>query len=119
MEKLVECKRCSGNACYEQPVTENILTWICMGCGFTTSTELTQGSKLVKEAIAEIKQEELKEYMKKMIKTEMGKSQSKQSMMTPLFKLSGIILTELIKNMRWKMRKPRFCFKLSKLVKNG
>ena len=47
MEKLVECKRCSGNACYEQPLNESITTWICMGCGFTTSTELIEGSKLV------------------------------------------------------------------------
>ena len=52
MEKLVECKRCGGNACYEQPLNENITTWICMGCGFTTSTELVEGSKLVNDAIS-------------------------------------------------------------------
>lgn len=51
MEKLVECKRCGGNACYEQPLNESITTWICMGCGFTTSSELVEGSKLVNDAI--------------------------------------------------------------------
>lgn len=38
MDKLTECKRCKGNACYEQNIDENTTTWLCMGCGFTTST---------------------------------------------------------------------------------
>ena len=56
MEKLVDCKRCGGNACYEQVLTpdeikETVTTWLCMGCGFTTSTLMTKGSKLVSDAI--------------------------------------------------------------------
>jgi hypothetical protein len=52
MEKLVECKRCSGNACYEQQLIEqNVTTWLCMGCGFTTSTLMVKGSKVVNDAI--------------------------------------------------------------------
>lgn len=46
MDKLVDCKRCKGNACYEQSVDENVTTWLCMGCGFTTSTQLSEGSEL-------------------------------------------------------------------------
>lgn len=38
MDKLTNCKRCKGNACYEQNIDENTTTWLCMGCGFTTST---------------------------------------------------------------------------------
>lgn len=38
MDKLTECKRCGGNACYEQNINEELSTWLCMGCGFTTST---------------------------------------------------------------------------------
>ena len=38
MDKLVDCKRCGGNACYEQNINESTTTWLCMGCGFTTST---------------------------------------------------------------------------------
>lgn len=51
MEKLVECKRCSSNACYEQQVNEEVTTWLCMGCGFTTSTLMTEGSTIVQQAI--------------------------------------------------------------------
>lgn len=46
-DQLVECKRCGGNACYEQHIDENTTTWLCMGCGFTTSTMMLEGSKLV------------------------------------------------------------------------
>jgi len=46
MDKLTECKRCGGNACYEQHLNEETTTWMCMGCGFTTSTILTEGSPL-------------------------------------------------------------------------
>jgi len=49
MDKLTECKRCGGNACYEQAVDSNTTTWMCMGCGFTTSTQLLEGSKLYKD----------------------------------------------------------------------
>ena len=40
MDKLTECNRCKGNACYEQHVQleDPVTTWLCMGCGFTTST---------------------------------------------------------------------------------
>lgn len=51
MDKLVECKRCGGNACYEQNVGEDITTWMCMGCGFTTSTLMTKDGEVVKNAI--------------------------------------------------------------------
>jgi len=46
MDKLTECKKCGGNACYEQVINEQVTTWLCMGCGFTTSTELLEGSSL-------------------------------------------------------------------------
>jgi hypothetical protein len=46
-DKLVDCKRCGGNACYEQHIDESTITWLCMGCGFTTSTLMTKGSKVV------------------------------------------------------------------------
>lgn len=46
MDKLVTCKKCQGNACYEQVIDNVITTWLCMGCGFTTSTQLQEGSEL-------------------------------------------------------------------------
>lgn len=51
MDKLVECKRCSGNACYEQKINEDLTTWLCMGCGFTTSTLMVEGSEPVANII--------------------------------------------------------------------
>jgi hypothetical protein len=43
-----------GNACYEQSFEQNgelIKTWLCFGSGFTTSTKLTKGSKLVEDTM--------------------------------------------------------------------
>lgn len=51
MEQLVECKRCGSNACLEQQVNEEVTTHLCMGCGFTTSTLMTEKSEIVKSAL--------------------------------------------------------------------
>ena len=51
MEQLVTCKRCGSNACLEQQISEEITTHLCMGCGFTTSTLMTEGSDVVKSAL--------------------------------------------------------------------
>lgn len=45
MDKLTQCKRCGGNACYEQNINEELSTWLCMGCGFTTSTMMDKESQ--------------------------------------------------------------------------
>ena len=50
-DKLVVCARCGGNACYEQQINSEITTWLDWGCGFTTSTLMTEGSEIVKQAI--------------------------------------------------------------------
>jgi len=47
MDNLVICKRCGSNACYEQKISEEVTTHLCMGCGFTTSTLMTEGSEPV------------------------------------------------------------------------
>ena len=51
MDKLVVCARCGGNACYEQQINSEITTWLDWGCGFTTSTLMTEGSEIVKQAV--------------------------------------------------------------------
>jgi len=43
-----------SNACYEQSFQqdgEQVTTWLCFGSGFTTSTKLTKGSKLVADTL--------------------------------------------------------------------
>jgi len=52
MDKLVDCKRCGGNACYEQNIDESTTTWMCMGCGFTTSTLMSKDGEVVNNALA-------------------------------------------------------------------
>lgn len=51
MEQLINCKRCGSNACYEQQVSEEVKTWLCMGCGFTTSTVMIEGSEPIKNIL--------------------------------------------------------------------
>jgi hypothetical protein len=51
MDKLIECSRCGGNACYEQQLNEEVTTWMCLGCGFTSSTVLLEDSKLYHDLI--------------------------------------------------------------------
>lgn len=51
MDKLIECNRCGGNACYEQQINDQVTTWLCWGCGFTTSTLMTEGSEVVAQAV--------------------------------------------------------------------
>lgn len=51
-DQLVECRRCGSNACYEQHIDENTTTWLCMGCGFTTSTLMVKGSEVVSQAMS-------------------------------------------------------------------
>lgn len=50
-DQLTDCNRCGGNACYEQHIDENTTTWLCMGCGFTTSTMMLEGSNLIKDIL--------------------------------------------------------------------
>jgi hypothetical protein len=51
MDNLITCDRCSSNACYEQAIDETTSTYLCMGCGFTTTTLMTEGSAPVKAAL--------------------------------------------------------------------
>jgi hypothetical protein len=39
-EKLIDCPRCGSNACSEMS-DGNVSIWICMGCGFTSNTTIT------------------------------------------------------------------------------
>ena len=50
-DSLVECKRCGGNACYEQHIDDKVTTWLCMGCGFTTSTMMDKDSPTTKSTL--------------------------------------------------------------------
>ena len=50
MDNLTTCKVCGGNACYEQRIEEaDVTTYLCFGCGMSTSTLMYKNSTLVKE----------------------------------------------------------------------
>lgn len=54
MDNLIICKICRSNACYEQIIhsmdnPEPIRTYLCFGCGFSTSTLMTEDSPYVKD----------------------------------------------------------------------
>ena len=40
-EKLIDCPRCSSNACAEVS-NENIIIKHCFGCGYTSNSTLTE-----------------------------------------------------------------------------
>ena len=53
-DKLVDCKCCKSNACYESEFTTKegkIQTWICMTCGFTTNSTMTDDSETLKQTL--------------------------------------------------------------------
>ena len=53
-DKLVDCKCCKSNACYESEFTTQegpINTWLCMTCGFTSNTTMTKDSEGLKQTL--------------------------------------------------------------------
>ena len=52
-DKLVTCKCCGSDACYESEFTTQegpITTWMCMTCGFTSNTTMENDNETVKLA---------------------------------------------------------------------
>tara|TARA_B110000495_G_C22884544_1_gene515853 strand:+ start:430 stop:927 length:498 start_codon:yes stop_codon:yes gene_type:complete len=53
-DKLIDCKCCGSNACYESEFTTQegpINTWLCMTCGFTTNSTMTEDSDALKQTL--------------------------------------------------------------------
>ena len=53
-DKLVICKCCGSNACYESEFTTQdgkVQTWLCMTCGFTTNSTMTEDSEALKQTL--------------------------------------------------------------------
>ena len=52
-DKLTVCPCCGSDACYESEFKTqegNITSWLCMTCGFTSNTTMTENSKVLKES---------------------------------------------------------------------
>ena len=53
-DKLVNCKCCNSNACYESEFTTQegpLKTWLCMTCGFTSNSTMTEDSEPLKQTL--------------------------------------------------------------------
>lgn len=50
-DKLVECKRCGSNACYEDQIKDGIKTWWCYGCGFMTNSLMKEGQEFLERQV--------------------------------------------------------------------
>ena len=53
-DKLVTCKCCGSDACYESTFTTEegpINTWLCMTCGFTSNSTMTEDSEGLKQTM--------------------------------------------------------------------
>jgi len=48
-EKLIDCPRCGSNACSEMS-DGKITIWVCMGCGFTSNTTITDNNVIQMES---------------------------------------------------------------------
>ena len=53
-DKLVVCRCCGSDACYESEFTTQegpVHTWLCMTCGFTTNTTMTKDGEALKQTL--------------------------------------------------------------------
>tara|TARA_R110001592_G_scaffold114664_2_gene314688 strand:+ start:1130 stop:1627 length:498 start_codon:yes stop_codon:yes gene_type:complete len=53
-DKLVKCKCCGSDACYESEFTTQdgkVNTWLCMTCGFTSNSTMTADSEALKQTM--------------------------------------------------------------------
>jgi hypothetical protein len=52
MDNLINCKRCSSDACYVDEVNQDIKTYFCYGCGFQTNSLMKEGETFYEEQIS-------------------------------------------------------------------
>lgn len=50
-DQLKDCPCGGSNACYEQKIDKDLTTWLCFGCGKSSSSVMKQGSAPVLQAI--------------------------------------------------------------------
>jgi hypothetical protein len=50
-DKLINCKKCDGNACYEKQISFDISTFMCYGCGFQSNSLMKEGEEFYEEQL--------------------------------------------------------------------
>lgn len=51
MDNLINCSKCSSDACYVQEVNESIKTYICYGCGFASNSLMKEGEEFYNQQV--------------------------------------------------------------------
>ena len=52
MDNLINCTRCSSDACYLNEVTQDIKTYFCYGCGYQANSIMKEGEEFYEQQIA-------------------------------------------------------------------
>tara|TARA_R110000772_G_scaffold205705_2_gene316316 strand:+ start:3383 stop:3838 length:456 start_codon:yes stop_codon:yes gene_type:complete len=51
MDNLINCPRCSSDACYVDEVNQDIKSYLCYGCGFQTNSLMKVGEQFYDEQL--------------------------------------------------------------------
>ena len=52
MDNLINCLKCSSDACYVEEVNQDIKTYFCYGCGFQTNSLMKEGESFYEEQLS-------------------------------------------------------------------
>lgn len=51
-DQFQNCGRCNSRLCYTSSVNKDVTTYLCLSCGFTTSSVMTKGSPTVENFLS-------------------------------------------------------------------
>ena len=49
-EGKIECPNCGSKNCFEEPLQNNVFSYLCVGCGYTSNTLLVPGTEIHNKA---------------------------------------------------------------------
>jgi hypothetical protein len=52
MDNLINCPRCSSDACYVEEVNQDIKTYLCYGCGYMSNSLMKEGETFLEEQVS-------------------------------------------------------------------
>ena len=52
MSNLINCLKCSSDACYVEEINQDIKTYMCYGCGFISNSLMKEGETFLEEQVS-------------------------------------------------------------------
>ena len=52
MDNLINCLKCSSDACYVEEINQDIKTYMCYGCGFISNSLMKEGETFLEEQVS-------------------------------------------------------------------